>query len=374
MKENKKALMLWTGNDNSEMGGVGYYRIVSPAQKLQKLGYNIDIVSGWDVVNKFNIKKHDNELIDVYSNILETYDLLWMKHTDNKDAIAAIFSLKDQFKCKVVWDFDDDLFNVRESQPAYKEYHPGSDRRAIVASAMSYCDAITVSTEYLKKSLSNLLKKVYNVDKDIYVCPNFVNPEEWNKIKYYPSNSPVIGYYGSTTHNDDFEMIKPIIYRILEKYPRVKFEIMGAFSSTQTIELFRDCPNVDLLKRVKLNGGTKGWKGFPELLLRQKWDIALAPLVDDEFNRSKSNIKWMETAMKSIPCVCSEVEPYKTTIIPGTGFMCNEEEDWFATLSTLIENPDVRVAIGKRAKEYVLSEFTDKKVKIWEGTLCELLK
>jgi len=331
-------------------------------------------MSGAKVVEMFKQGKHDNELIDIYSNMLEQFDMIWMKHTDNKDAIAALFSMKKVFNCKIVWDFDDDLFNVRESQPAWKEYAPSSEKRAYVGAAMSYCDALTVSTEYLKKSLGDRIKKIYNIDMPIYVCPNFVNVDEWTNVKYRPSNSPTIGYYGSTTHNEDYAMIKPVIYKLLQKYPLLRFEIMGAMHSDEVVELFRDCPELSLLDRIRLNGGTTGWNGFPELLLRQNWDIALAPLLDDEFNRAKSNIKWMETAMKSIPCVCSNVQPYSESIPKGTGYVINDDE-WFKTLSKLIDNPDLRVRVGKAAKKEIITNWNaDKKIKLWSKALDSILE
>jgi glycosyltransferase involved in cell wall biosynthesis len=374
IKTNKKVLMIWTANNKSELGGVGYYRITSPAKKLKELGYDIDVVAGFDLTERFRRDEKVPEIIDVYSNVLEQYDLIWMKHTDNKDAIAAIFSMKDKFNCKVVWDFDDDLFNLRENHPGYKEMGNGTDCRAYIGSAITFCDALTVSTEYLKKSLTKFLKDVYGIKKDIYVCPNFVNIEEWSAIKYRPSNSPVIGYYGSTTHNDDFDLIKPVLYDILAKYPNVRFETIGMFTENGVIEMFRDCPDVELLKRVCLKGGTNGWAGFPDMLLRQNWDISIAPLIDDEFNRAKSNIKWMESSMKSIPTVCSDVQPYTESVTKETGFLC-KEKDWFKTLCKLIEKPDLRVKIGKQARQHIIDNWNaDVKIKDWKKALDKLLQ
>lgn len=371
--KNKKVLMIWTTNNRNELGGVGYYRIVNPAREFVKNGYDVTVMSSSDFDKKFKLKDTDT-VEEMYSRMFEQYDLVWMKHTDNISILAKIFELRDKYKKKLVWDFDDDLFNVRPSQPAYEKLHPQSPTRIITGASISMCDALTVSTPYLKKSLSKLLKEAFNIKIPIYVCPNFVNKEEWNNVKYRPSNSPVIGYYGSITHNDDFALIKKVIYKILKKYNTVRFQVVGAFSSETMIGLFSDVEDIEILKQIELIGGTNGWNGFPELLLRQNWDISVAPLIDDEFNRSKSNIKWMESSMKSIPTVCSNVEPYKMSVTKNTGFLCNTEKEWFNTLVKLIENKDLRVKIGKQAKEYVLSEFTDKAVKDWIKTLDILLK
>lgn len=374
MIKDKKILMIWTANNKEQLGGVGHYRIDSPGKKLQKLGYQVDIVAGYELSKNFWTNKEEDEVVNVYSNMLSKYDLIWMKHTDNESSLAALFGLKKKFNCKIVWDFDDDLFNIRPSQSAYKVYPPGSRGRALLGAAMTYCDAITVSTETLKESLSKTLKEIFNVDIPIYVCSNFINVEKWTKIKYRPSNSPTIGYYGSTTHNDDLELIKPTLYKILEKYPTVRLEFVGAMSMKDTVDFFKDIPDDELLKRVKLSGGTSGWDGFPEMLINKNWDIALAPLINDKFNECKSNIKWMETAMKQIPCVCSDIVTYNTSIGKNDGILAKDKE-WFNKLSKLIENPDYRVFIGKNARKSVEDNFSAEAIiPQWEKALKSILK
>lgn len=374
--------MIYTGNNNQELGGVGQYRVVAPGNKLKELGYDITIENGQTIDKTYRTDEKVEECVDVYSNIHRMYDIIWMKHSDNTAALSAIFGFKKKYGTKVVWDFDDDLFAVKPSQPAYENYHPGNKNRAVVAAAISMCDALTVSTEPLKESLQKLLKDVYGIEnKPIFVCPNFIVPEEWNNVKYYPSNQPTIGYYGSTTHNEDLQMIVPSLMEILEKYPLVKFELIGACREEDIIELFKNFKGSELLKRLKYSGGTKGWNGFSDLLLRQNWDISIAPLTDDSFNRAKSHIKWMESSMKSIPTVASDVYPYtekilKTPVIEHnkTGLIAKDNE-WVRQLSRLIENPDLRVKLGKQAKEAVLDNWTaDKQIRHWKKALDSIIK
>jgi len=375
-KHPQKVLMIWTQNSNESVGGVGQYRIVSPGKKLKELGYHVDVVGGADLGRLFGDK-----MSEAYPKILQEYDLVWMKHTDNLEAIGALFALRQKYLCKIVWDFDDDLFSVRPSQKvAYEQYGPGKEKRDIVATAISFCDALTVSTVYLQKRLHKLIKDMFDIDMPIYVCPNFINVEEWDFVKYYPSNSPTIGYYGSTTHADDLEMVKPAIYKILKKYPTVNFNVIGMATSKEILETFADCPDIELLKRVHLAGGTKGWDGFPELVMRQNWDIAIAPLIDDVFNRSKSHIKWMECSLKGIPVVASDVYPYKEKVLgtpaiedKKTGFLCSDK-DWVKTLSKLIESPELRVKTGEVARETVLKNWNaDKQIKHWEKALDSIM-
>jgi len=380
-KENKKrVLMIWTGNNNQELGGVGQYRVVAPGEKLKEMGYDITIENGQTIDKTYRTDVNEDECVDVYRNIHSQFDVIWMKHSDNTAALAAIFGFKERYGTKVVWDFDDDLFAVKPGQPAWDNYHPGNKNRAVVAAAISMCDAITVSTEPLKKSMAKLLKDVYNTTKPIFVCPNFVNKKEWNNVKYYPSNSPVIGYYGSTTHNEDLEMVMPSIIKVLQKYPTASFEIIGACHEKDIIKLLSPWAGKEVLERIRTAGGTKGWKNFLEMLLNQRWDISIAPLTDDTFNRAKSHIKWMESSMKSIPVVASNVYPYVepihgTAVISNgvTGVICKPNE-WVKQLSKLIENPELRKKIGKKAKDEVLKNWSvDTQIKHWTKALDSIL-
>jgi len=373
--------MIWTGNNNQILGGVGQYRIVSPGNKLKELGYDITIQNGQTMDKDFRQDLEVEECVDVYRNMHLQYDIVWMKHSDNTAALSAIFGFKERYNTKIVWDFDDDLFAVKPGQPAYENYHPGNKNRAVVAAAISMCDALTVSTEPLKKSLEKLLKDVYNiVDKPIFVCPNFINPEEWNHVKYYPSNQPVIGYYGSTTHNEDLAMVMPSIIKVLEKCPLASFELIGACHQKDVLELMRPWAGKEVLDRIRTAGGLKGWEGFPELLLRQNWDISIAPLTDDPFNRAKSHIKFLESSMKSIPVVASKVYPYVepihgTPVIQhGKTGLLSTNDKWYANLVKLIDNPALRLEMGKKARESVLKNWSaDKQIKHWKKALDSII-
>ena len=91
-------------------------------------------------------------------------------------------------------------------------------------------------------------------------------------------------------------------------------------------------------------------------------DIALIPIVDNEFNRCKSPIKWIEASSLQIPSVISYCSPYKeveslsdkdlAVFIEG-----NSAEAWVEGISTLIDNPDLRKKIGEEARMVVENNF-----------------
>ena len=91
-------------------------------------------------------------------------------------------------------------------------------------------------------------------------------------------------------------------------------------------------------------------------------DVALIPLVDNEFNRCKSPIKWIEMSALQIPSVVSYCSPYKeveslsekdlAVFIDG-----NSPDAWVVGISMLVDNPDLRQKIGKESRMVVERHF-----------------
>ena len=139
------------------------------------------------------------------------------------------------------------------------------------------------------------------------------------------------------------------------KYPQLHLDFMGGVELNQVRELFGKFRDEDF-RRVTIIGGTTSWVGYPYKLSKTKWDIGICPLIDDEFNRNKSHIKWMEYATYKIPSVASDVYPYREPIDGvkviehgKTGFLAKTEKDWEKYLTKLIEDEKLREEIGENA-------------------------
>jgi glycosyltransferase involved in cell wall biosynthesis len=97
------------------------------------------------------------------------------------------------------------------------------------------------------------------------------------------------------------------------------------------------------------------------------FDIAIAPLKNIEFNKAKSDLKYLEYAMAGLPVVASDIEAYNKTIIHGqNGFLAKSEEEWFKYLSLLIEDYKLREKIGRAARAYAETRTIEKNIHLWE--------
>lgn len=335
-------------------GGIGYYRIIKPTEQVK--GHEIKVIGK-------EILVFGDDLESQWDNIFKEYDVFWCNYFSDDKAGAAMMYHRDKHKKKVIIDIDDNFLDIPTSNKIYDKFKNGTKDRAFLTAILSLADAITVSTEPLKERLKAHLKKVYGIDKQVYVIPNMNDVNDWQvKIADKPTDKVVIGYSGSNSHADDMAIVLPVIEKLMTKYPNLYFEMIGTYSKEDAVKAFQNWDK-KLLDRVGMVGATATFKEFPQWLADREWHIGIAPLVDTPFTRAKSHIKWMEYSMVKLPTIASRVYPYymdvgrRQTIEDGeTGLLCKPDE-WEKKLAYLIEHPEERERIGNNAYEFVKQEW-----------------
>lgn len=344
----------WSQNSYRELhdayGGVGYYRIHKPMQIL-----------GQDVIGK-KIKDYKS-----YEEMLDGYDAVLIKPIENPEGAKLIKACLEK-GVKFIVDQDDNIFESRKNQDSYEKLKKGTPARAITAAFCSFADAMICSTEPLKEYYTKWLKEAYNIEIPIFVSPNYNDINDYEP-KWNDEKKIVIGWAGSKSHYDDLAMIAPVLKHILDNNKNVEVELCGGVEEDKVNLIFKE--DGSYLDRIIMTGGTGGYDTYPQLLASKNWSIGIAPLIDDEFNRGKSHIKWMEYAMIKVPCVASKVYPYfqdiqgKKIIQHGkTGYLAEDKKDWIKYLQLLIDNEKLRQEIGENAYEYVKKHWQWDKAKL----------
>lgn len=327
----KKDKLLLDKNGKRQYGAVGWYRIINP---LKKLGAFIDI--GVTLRSSY-----DNAMA-----FKEKGDIWFSKMSDNEGIDVLYKAHKEVTGAKFVLDLDDDPDHVNKDHPDYETLKKKRDMRIRM---VKMADHVVVSTRLIAESIKHL-------NPYITVIPNAIDPKIWkykNKVK--KDGIIRIGWVSSGSHFSDVPIIQPVMDEILAKYPNVEFHFAG-----MTWEEHKQ-------DRFYHHVGCVGYKKFPKWYSEQGINIALAPLKDTQFNRCKSNIKWMEASMLEIPVVASDVEPYRCIKHGKTGFLATSTEQWVKYLSLLIENEAKRREIGMNAKQDVLENWSiDKFLPLYE--------
>jgi len=325
--------------------GCSGYRINNPYKAIDDLG-----IDGVEVI--FFKKAADGaELLDLVGGA----DVIIFRQQHYK--LMKMIIDKQLTKAKIVVDFDDDILNMspyadgyrvfglkeatHEGKKLWEDGKSGFDLKKNIKESehnidmIKNADLVTVTTEYLAK----VMKKIGA--KKTAVLDNAIDLKHWKKWNFKEHREIRIGWTGGATHYIDWHSIKDPLKRVFDKYENIKLVIQGTkFDGT--------LKGIDYEHHDWIDFG-----GHPYKTASLDLDIAIIPLVDTKFNRSKSAIKWYEFSSLKVPSVVSNVLPYSKEISDKTAMPYNTPEEFEEQLCKLIENEKLRREIGKNAYNYV---------------------
>jgi hypothetical protein len=176
-----------------------------------------------------------------------------------------------------VWvDFDDALFHVPNWNPFHSVYSQ-PDRMKATAEIIATADVVSVSTPHLAGLYQEL-------NKNIVVIPNAFNDEFFKYEPPSPEKKKLICWRGSQTHREDLNIASEAVTDLAVKYPEVTWMFIGDnpwFTSYMPDKSAIVVPALDPIE-------------YFEFIKKTAPTIQIAPLVDNDFNRAKSNIAWLE--------------------------------------------------------------------------------
>lgn len=253
----------------------------------------------------------------------------------------------------LVAEYDDDLINVRPDNALFTL--KGVDYESYLRDDVPAClrilddaDLITVSVSHLAEVLAE------QTDTPVVVLPNTVDPvllEVPQRLRE-PGEQLRVGWGGSPTHDLDIRLNADGIRYGLRK------------SGAQLVMLGADYRH--LLKHPDTEYHPWQTRIDNYYVIVHSSHIALAPLADDAFNRSKSALKALEASALGIPVVASDVRPYREFVVHGeTGFLCRTEDDWMKAIRALGNDEDMRRAMGQAARRRAADFTTDKWAPRW---------
>lgn len=294
--------------------GGGYYRIRQPFDELAQHGHETSYEMAKSTVTA---KGYDA----VVGHIVGGRNDWWRKQRRH---------------ARLIYDLDDDPFEVEPLNPAYSIYADPVARDSI-AHSIECADLVTCSTEPLAERMSKL-------NPNVVVLKNHIDEAVLN-IERARRDKIVIGWAGSYSHYRDIPQCTYGWRNAMGRYKdRVESHMIGADWRRMTKSYSIKEPE------FRYSGWTEETTEYYRTI---DFDIGLAPLLPSLFARCKSHIKALEYAALGIPCIASDVEPYHDFIIPGvTGYLCKTAVDWWRYLRDLIEDDAMREEMGREAKRW----------------------
>jgi len=230
-----------------------------------------------------------------------------------KSFIQELKKVKSDFGFRLIYEVDDIVF--KDDIPDYNRCKDAFVDQTIIDSIleiMKMMDEITVTCDYMKQYY---MDKTGN--KNITVIPNYP-PKFWldrfydrNKIqKSYEKNKkrPRVLYSGSGTHidvlnrtnfKDDFGHVTDAIIKARKKF---KFVWKGCFPLA--VKPYIDNGEMEFINWSPLHD-------YPQGLVDTNCNVAFAPLINNVFNRSKSNIKMIEAGAIGLPGAYQDLCTYQ---------------------------------------------------------------
>jgi glycosyltransferase involved in cell wall biosynthesis len=349
--------------------GCIYNRNYQPALAMQKLGHQVDFT----LLNpNFNREKLLNLDFVVFSRYYPM-DLSPLVLYLNRNGI------------KIVYETDDDLEHIPDTNPTKKVIEQFLESVYMLGNA---CDLITTTTPYFAKQL----EKRYPT-KPVRVIPNCIDFTSF--LPRVHSDRLKIGWSGGVTHCVDVAMVLDTIIKLQTKHD-FDFIVNGisanpieaqAFDWEKSCELSLIDPNDPFIKTgldfVRKLPQVKNFifypfyptAMYPNILNRMDLDIGIAPVGDNVFSRSKSNLKYYEYASVESLTLASNVIPYNTEISHSECLVENTSDDWYNKLEVIINDKTLREKIQKEQTKWVKENRNiEKVIHQWEKAFEEMLE
>ncbi len=261
------------------------------------------------------------------------------------DWYLTLINYARELRKPVIMDLDDDLFALPSDHPDRISTYYASGLPALLHAILNV-DGVTVTSKPLKESIQNL-------NPNVWILPNYFDDQLWQfrpERTKSPDDSVTIFYMGTPTHQPDLRLISPSLFQLAEEFgSAIKFSFYG-MEPPEGLE--------ELTSVTYQPVQTYNYVNFVAYMSEIEADLAIAPLCDNRFNRSKSAIKFFEYTAMGIPGVYADLAPYSSVVKDGyNGMLAQTMDQWCEKIRLLIEKPDLRNSIVRDAQESVKKQW-----------------
>ena len=371
-----KINVLVVPSDN--IGGVGFYRSTQPHIQLQEQ-FPDDFEVTIDMQPNFrNLPWFDKfQIVHIHKALFQDMQGLYM-----------FLDYAKQKGIKTIMDIDDywDLGMHHPQAASQRQYKIDK----IITDNLSKFDYVTTTTPLFAK-------KIAKYNKDVFVFPNAINPEDERfKIEKKPSKYLRVGLIMGSTHEYDVALLNNISSLPKDVLEKVQFVLCG-FDLRGTIKTIDKSTGKVTQRPIQPKESVwyryekmvtdnyrivdKDYKDFLELFLnnvqypnvenehyKRCWtkdinhyyshyneiDVLLAPIEENDFNYVKSPLKVAECAFSHTAIVASNFGPYTLDLTNARGFggtwdleansllvdETRNHKDWKKHVEILARNPE----------------------------------
>ena len=363
--------------------GCDYYRARNPYIYLSQT--NTEEVQ-FKLVEIADLERQRPEALET----LATSDIWIIGRIADPNVFARVESIKQKHgkDIQVIIDYDDDMNRIMPLNPAYRDWGTSNifyrgqwlykDKETVTGhnpdgspvvfdiernkgnltrfkTCVQKADWITVTTEELEKTYRKHTQRVG-------VLPNLVDTDLWSPLNIVKTDEIRICWAGGSSHYEDLISVLPNLASIIAKFPKTKLVMVG--------QRFDGIMKSFPADRIEYHAWSQ-YPVYPHIMRSLNFDIGICPLIESPFNHNKSAVKWMEYSALEIPSVCANMKPYSPVVKDNeTALLYDTPKDFAEKLESLIVDKELRVKIGKQAREEVIKNHSWKNnVNVWREYL-----
>jgi glycosyltransferase involved in cell wall biosynthesis len=191
-------------------------------------------------------------------------------------------------------------------------------------------------------SLNDLCLGMNRKRASTYVSSS-VDANRWVPANRYSNDDIVtIGWTGTFSSRPYLDLLRPVFQQLASERP-FRLRVIGNFDY--------ELPGVDL-EVVR-------WTAEREVEDLQAIDIGVYPLPVDDWVGGKSGLKAIQYMMMGLPCVATDVGTTPLVIQhEENGLLVRSEAEWLAALRRLLDEPDLRRRLGRKARADAAARYS----------------
>lgn len=308
---------------NQGVNAVKYHRLLAPLAHLTQT-YNIE----FKVL--FN-GKNDKWLMECYdvSHVICSRELSSFYVQQDK----LCYDILRKRGIKVILDMDD-YWVLPKHHILYSMYKREKLTERYINLIKNCCDAVWTTTKQLADKIRPLNKNVFIV-KNALFDKQFVNSS--TQIDF-----DTFYYSGGSTHKRDLSIIKGL----MNDY---KFKIMITDKEKYIDEWF---PEAEMIPPKFVSSYAEEYHNA---------GIFLIPLIENDFNSCKSELKMIEAGHFGKPVIVSNVAPYTNLATSKNSLRVkNNPEEWSKAIKRMHGNHQMQFELGQQLQEDVIANYNIK--------------
>jgi len=334
-------------------GGVSWWRFEVPARALLAAGVDVYCPTFKELEAQCS---PEGGLVTWLHENAAKYDLIHTGYTGVMEAAKTLFDLRDKHGIPIIIDIDDDLDHVPTYNNGWKSFRPGAFGNRIAKTQLSHADAVTFSTPPLMEAL-----KYLNPDRPKAVLENWIEIDSWDHPtppERAKDKSVRLMVTGGNGRYGDWQIFKEPIEWAMNKYdglegrPLLRLFFLGGtpdwvapWLTNKEDPTANRCFYLHPCDDVQL---------FNKMIRHVSPDIILSSTQKNDFNKSKSGLKFLEASLAGAAFICTDFDTYSNAPADCCVKVDNTFTQWQGAIGELVENKELRDRLADKAKAYVL--------------------